>query len=78
MLRSRKMFWWVGLIATLIVAVSLCDRRGARADVTSEEVEHAIREGVRFLKEKQRPTARGPTSIRPREPGRRVWSRLRS
>ena len=55
MLRSRKTFWRVGLIATLMVAVSLCDRRGARGDVTSEEVEHAIREGVRYLKDKQAP-----------------------
>jgi hypothetical protein len=55
MLRSRKTFGWVGLIASLIVVLLLGDRRGAWAGVTSEEVEHAIREGVRFLKERQGP-----------------------
>ncbi len=60
MLRSRKTFWRVGLIAALIVAVLLCDRRGARGDVTSEEVEHAIHEGVRYLKEKQAPDGSWP------------------
>jgi hypothetical protein len=55
MLRSRKTFWRVGLIATLIAAMLHCDRREARGDVTSEEVEHAIREGVRYLKDKRAP-----------------------
>ena len=62
MLRSRKTFWWAGLVASLIAAVLHCDPREARGDVTSEEVEHAIRDGVRYLKESKRPTARGPTS----------------
>ena len=53
MLRSRKTFWRVGLIATLIVAVLARRSTTSPGDVTSEEVEHAIREGVRFLKDRQ-------------------------
>jgi Domain of unknown function (DUF4159) len=53
MLRARKTFWWVCLIASLIVVVLLGDRRPAWGGVTSEQVEQAIRAGVRFLKERQ-------------------------
>ena len=57
MLRSRKTFWWVGhgrfSASSVVVSALAIWRDGARAGVTSEEVEHAIREGVRFLKEKQ-------------------------
>jgi hypothetical protein len=55
MLRSRTMFWRVGMVASLAGAVFLGDRRDAWADVTSEQVEHAIREGSRYLKDKQAP-----------------------
>ena len=55
MLPIRTACWQVGLVAVLAGAVFFGDRREARGDVTSEQVEHAIREGVRFLKEKQAP-----------------------
>ena len=55
MFRSRTTFWWVSLVAFLSWAVILGDHHGARADVTSEQVEHAIRRGVEFLKRKQAP-----------------------
>ena len=53
MLRSRKTFWWVGLLVLLTLILLCGDRRAALAGVTSEEVERAIRDGVRFLKERQ-------------------------
>ena len=55
MLGSRKSFWWVGLVAILAGVCCWAMNDGARADVTSEQVENAIRQGVRFLKERQLP-----------------------
>jgi hypothetical protein len=50
-LRSRCGSFWVTL--ALIVA-GLCCAKPTAAAVTREEVERAIREGVRFLKSQQR------------------------
>ncbi len=55
MLRSRKKSWLVGFIALLISSLVSLDQGTACAGVTSEEVERAIREGVRFLKDRQGP-----------------------
>ena len=52
--------FWVTLI--LIVAALDCPWPSAAAAVTREEVERAIREGVRFLKNSSVTTAPGPTS----------------
>jgi hypothetical protein len=55
MLRSRKKSWLVGFIALLMSSLLSLDRGTACAGITSEEVEKAIREGVRFLKDRQGP-----------------------
>ncbi len=54
MVPKRMRRWWIGLV----VAVSLVAVQGvsdcAWGDLSSQEVERAIRDGVRFLKERQR------------------------
>jgi hypothetical protein len=73
MLRSRKTFWWAVLFVLFFGIFLESEQPRARAGVTSEEVERAIRNGVRFLKGRQGPdgswadvdqAARtGPTSL---------------
>ncbi|MHB1559549.1 MAG: DUF4159 domain-containing protein [Isosphaeraceae bacterium] len=48
---------WYASIRRLLLAVTILalGAAGARAGVTSEQVEHAIREGVRFLRSQQHP-----------------------
>jgi Domain of unknown function (DUF4159) len=69
MLRFPIPILWLGMVVSLLA----CRPGVARAGVTSEEVEQAIRNGVKFLKDRQRadgswpevaPNARtGPTSL---------------
>ena len=64
---------WLAFVVLWWAADLPCGPAAARAGVTSEEVEHAIRNGVKFLKDRQRadgswpevaPNARtGPTSL---------------
>ncbi len=54
MLRSSRRLWRIGLLGLLLAGELACGRATARAGVTSEEVEQAIRSGVKFLKERQR------------------------
>src|SRR5271168_5172321 len=60
MLRSRKTFWSAGLLVSFLWIVLAGERPTVRAGVTSEQVERAIREGVRFLKDRQRPDGSWP------------------
>jgi len=53
-LGSSRSFCWVGLVVLSILSQAFGGLTAARAGVTSEEVERAIRDGVRFLKERQR------------------------
>jgi hypothetical protein len=54
MLRSPKKPCWVGVIPLLVSSALLGGCPTVRGGVTSEEVEKAIREGIRFLKDRQR------------------------
>jgi hypothetical protein len=54
MIHYARRLRWIGLVALLLVAQLAIGRNAARAGVTSEEVEHAIRAGTRFLIERQR------------------------
>jgi hypothetical protein len=54
MLRSSRPLCWIGLVVLSLAGVVACGPGKAWAGVTSEEVEQAIREGVRSLKERQR------------------------
>ncbi len=54
MLRSLKAFCWVGFTALASFGAPFWGERAAHGGVTSEEVEHAIRAGVRFLKDRQK------------------------
>ena len=69
MLRSRKTFWWAGFLVSLSWVLLAGERQTVRAGVTSEQVERAIREGVRFLKERQRPDGSWP-DVDQRSPNR--------
>ncbi len=53
MFRSAKSWCWIGLVALPILGVPFDGAATVRAGITSEEVERAIRDGVRFLKERQ-------------------------
>src|SRR6516165_9177188 len=73
MVRSRKTLWWAGSLVAFLCILVAGEGPSARAGVTSEQVERAIREGVRFLKDRQRPDGSwadvdraamtGPTSL---------------
>ena len=54
MLGSSRRLSRMVVLFLLLAAGLACDRSTARAGVTSEEVEQAIRQGIRFLKERQR------------------------
>src|SRR5262249_13718806 len=60
MLRSRKVIWWAVFLISLHWALLGGDQERACAGVTSEEVERAIRQGVRFLIDRQRPDGSWP------------------
>ena len=66
-------FW----IMLLVISVELAGTTSCAAAVTREEVERAIREGVRFLKSTSAGTAPGPTSKTTPRPAPRAWSRWR-
>ena len=51
--RSSKAWCSIGSVVLLILSAPFDRAATARAAVTSEEVERAIRDGVRFLKERQ-------------------------
>jgi Domain of unknown function (DUF4159) len=69
MLRSRKTFWWAGLLVSVLWILLAGERRTVRAGVTSEQVERAIRDGVRFLKDRQRPDGSWPDMDRAAQTG---------
>jgi hypothetical protein len=54
MLGFPKTLCWVGLVLLLMLSAPFGGRATAWAGVSSEQVERAIREGVRFLKDHQR------------------------
>jgi Domain of unknown function (DUF4159) len=54
MFRSSNRLWRMGLVVLSLMGDLACGQAIARAGVTSEEVEQAIRHGVKFLKERQR------------------------
>jgi hypothetical protein len=54
MLRSPKAWCWVGFLVLSSLGAPFSGQRAAHGGVTSEEVELAIKAGVRYLKERQR------------------------
>jgi Domain of unknown function (DUF4159)/A-macroglobulin TED domain len=54
MLRFPRLMHWFGLVLLSLAPWLACERSTAQAGVTSEEVEQAIRSGVKFLIERQR------------------------
>ena len=74
MFRSAKSWCWIGLVALPILGVPFDGAATVRAGITSEEVERAIRDGVRFLKERQLadgswPEVEGAGTLRHYQPG---------
>ncbi len=65
---------WLGFVVLWWAANLPCGQAAARAGVTSEEVEHAIRNGVKFLKDRQRADGSWP-EVAPNAHGRGppVW-----
>jgi hypothetical protein len=59
MLRSSSRSYWIGVLG-LVWAGAALGPVTIRGDVTSEDVEHSIREGVKFLKDRQRPDGSWP------------------
>ena len=75
MSRPQARSW---IVIGLAVGSSWCSRcgpRSLRAAVTRDEVERAIREGVRFLKQEQRGDGSWPDVDGDAEPGPPAWSR---
>ena len=54
MRRSPSRRRWVGLVILSLAGQIACAREAPSAEVTSEEVNQAIRAGIRFLEERQR------------------------
>jgi len=60
MLRSASRLYWISVVGLALVVEPAFGPATIRGEVTSEEVERAIREGVRFLKAHQRPDGSWP------------------
>jgi len=60
MLRSSSRWYWIGVMGLSLVAGPAFCPATIRGEITSEEVERAIRDGVRFLKGQQRPDGSWP------------------
>ncbi|MGO9470951.1 MAG: DUF4159 domain-containing protein [Isosphaeraceae bacterium] len=60
MLRSSRRWYWIGVAGLALVVDAALGPATIRGDVTSEQVEHAIRLGVRFLKARQQPDGSWP------------------
>ena len=69
MLRTRKTIWWAGFLPSFLWILLAGERPAVQAGVTSEQVERAIRDGVRFLKDRQRPDGSWPDMDRAAQTG---------
>ena len=60
MARSSSRWYWIGVVGLAFLAEPVFGPATSRGEVTSEDVERAIREAVRFLKGHQRPDGSWP------------------